>query len=143
MRIWSLHSKYLDTKGLIALWRETLLAKKVIEGKTKGYKHHPQLNRFYDTDNPLSYINSYLNNVYLEAKKRGYCFDQHKIDTTIIHNKLLVSNGQLEYEKQHLLAKLKIRDMKKYQELVDLKEVETHPLFYTQEGNVEDWEKIK
>ena len=31
MRIWSLHPKYLDAKGVVALWRETLLAKNVLE----------------------------------------------------------------------------------------------------------------
>ena len=38
MRIWSLHPKYLDTNGFIALWRKALLAKKVLEGKNKGYR---------------------------------------------------------------------------------------------------------
>ena len=52
MRIWSLHPKYLDTKGLVALWRETLLAKHVLEGKTKGYRNHPQLDRFKKAQNP-------------------------------------------------------------------------------------------
>jgi len=45
MRLWSLHPKYLDSKGLVALWREGLLAKKVLEGGTKGYRNHPQLER--------------------------------------------------------------------------------------------------
>jgi len=44
MRIWSLHPKYLDSKGMVALWREALLAKQVLLNKTKGYKNHPQLN---------------------------------------------------------------------------------------------------
>jgi len=61
MRIWSLHPKYLDTKGLVELWRETLLAKHVLEGKTKGYKNHPQLNRFKIYSKPLEAINFYLN----------------------------------------------------------------------------------
>jgi hypothetical protein len=60
MRIWSLHPEYLDTKGLVSLWRETLLAKKVLEGKTEGYKNHPQLIRFKKSDNPLKHINQYL-----------------------------------------------------------------------------------
>jgi hypothetical protein len=46
MRIWSIHPKYLDIKGLVALWREALLAKHVLEGRTKGYRNHPQLDRF-------------------------------------------------------------------------------------------------
>jgi hypothetical protein len=33
MRIWSLHPKYLDSKGLVALWRESLLAKNVLRDK--------------------------------------------------------------------------------------------------------------
>jgi hypothetical protein len=36
MRLWSLHPKYLDTKGLVALWREGLLALSVLQ---KGKYH--------------------------------------------------------------------------------------------------------
>ncbi len=67
MRIWSIHPKYLDTKGLVALWRETLLAKNVLTGNTKGYKNHPQLLRFKNTENPLDAINQYLTEIYKEA----------------------------------------------------------------------------
>ena len=41
MKLWSIHPKYLDAKGLVALWREALLAQKVLDGKTEGYKNHP------------------------------------------------------------------------------------------------------
>lgn len=43
MRLWSLHPQYLDAKGLVALWREGLLAQAVLAGQTRGYKRHPQL----------------------------------------------------------------------------------------------------
>lgn len=56
MRLWSIHPQYLDAKGLLALWREALLAKHVLEGSTKGYKNHPQLIRFKETDNPIGFI---------------------------------------------------------------------------------------
>ena len=59
MRLWSIHPKYLDTKGLVAVWRESLLAKKVLEGKTKGYKNHPQLIRFINSENAIELINTY------------------------------------------------------------------------------------
>jgi hypothetical protein len=36
MRLWSLHPKYLDAKGLVAVWR--LLAKKVSKEKQKDTK---------------------------------------------------------------------------------------------------------
>ena len=80
MRIWSVHPKYLDKKGLVALWRESLLAKHVLEDKTKGYKNHPQLNRFKQHQQPLHAINYYLSIVQEEATKRGYRFNQEKID---------------------------------------------------------------
>ncbi|HKX52383.1 MAG TPA: pyrimidine dimer DNA glycosylase/endonuclease V [Nitrosospira sp.] len=37
MRLWTLHPRYLDTKGLVAAWREALLAQKVLSGLTSGY----------------------------------------------------------------------------------------------------------
>jgi hypothetical protein len=43
MRLWSLHPQYLDPAGLVAVWREGLLARAVFAGQTTGYKHHPQL----------------------------------------------------------------------------------------------------
>ena len=69
MRLWSIHFKYLDSKGLVALWREAFLAKKVLEGKTKGYKNHPQLERFRNSSNPISSINSYLEKYLKRLKK--------------------------------------------------------------------------
>jgi hypothetical protein len=79
MRLWSIHPKYLDTKGLVAVWRESLLARKVLEGKTKGYKHHPQLNRFIDSNNALETINQYLYEIYKESVIRKYNFDKTRI----------------------------------------------------------------
>ena len=39
MRLWSLRPKYLDSQGLVALWREGLLAQAVLRGKTRGYRN--------------------------------------------------------------------------------------------------------
>ena len=41
MRLWTLHPQYLDPRGLVALWREALLAQKVLLGRTRGYRAHP------------------------------------------------------------------------------------------------------
>src|SRR4029079_12177411 len=106
MRLWSLHPKHLDAKGLVALWRETLLAKKVLEGKTKGYKNHPQLNRFKTLKRPLHSINYYLFIVLKEARARGYNFDATKI-AEFKRSKITVTSGQIEFETKHLLRKLK------------------------------------
>ena len=78
MRLWSLHPKYLDSKGLVALWREGLLARAVLKGETKGYKNHPQLIRFKNHENPLAAINTYLLNVYRESERRFYNFNRKK-----------------------------------------------------------------
>jgi len=139
MRIWSIHPKYLDSKGLVALWRETLLAKKVLEGKTKGYKNHPQLNRFKNSVNAVDCINHYLNFVYDESVKRGYNFDKKKI-SDFIQCELNVSNGQLKYEFNHLLKKLKLRDTERYNELSGIADIEANPFFKIIDGEIEDWE---
>src|ERR1700748_894 len=101
MRLWSLHPKYLDPQGLVALWRETLLAQKVLAGKTKGYRNHPQLLRFKEEAKPLACIGTYLMFIHAEAKSRGYNFDGAKILKTLSpksKKKMRVTNGQMEYE---------------------------------------------
>jgi len=149
MRLWSLHQKYLDHKGLLAVWREGLLAKKVLEGKTKGYKFHPQLDRFEKQEEVLLAINNYLQEIFFESLIRQYKFNKNKIDKKTISlidqrikKKIPVTTGQIDHERNHLLAKLKIRDEKKYKELLKIKKIELHPLFKIVKGNVEKWEKI-
>jgi hypothetical protein len=142
MRLWSIHPKYLDAKGLVALWRETLLAKHVLEGKTKGYKNHPQLYRFQKSPKPLDAINGYLAIIHQEALSRQYHFDKQKIDWSFLPTSLRVTKGQLQYESAHLLSKIKSRDPKKYEELKTLLFFDPHPLFNLIEGDTEDWEII-
>ena len=140
MRLWSLHPKYLDTKGLVALWREALLAKHVLEGKTKGYVHHPQLARFRKAQRPVEAINQYLVAVYDEAVSRNYKFDKSKIDMRFVPITIPVTSGQVSYEKGHLLEKLKIRDTLFYKKLMEEDVIDTHPLFEMIDGGVEEWE---
>ncbi len=143
MRIWSLHPGYLDSKGLVALWRETLLAKHVLEGKTRGYQNHPQLDRFKATRHPLHHINSYLAAVLEEAKYRGYNFDESKIGSSVEVKFIPVTTGQILYEKGHLLEKLRVRDLAKYHKLNEIIDLQLHPLFNLIEGDVEAWEITK
>lgn len=142
MRIWSIHPKYLDAKGLVALWRETLLAKKVLQGRTKGYKNHPQLIRFANSVYTLDLIDQYLKTVFEEAFRRGYQFDYSKINVNASSGNIPVTKGQIAYEKKHLLKKLEIRDKRKFYELSQEKEIDPHPLFKFVEGEVEDWERL-
>jgi len=79
MRLWSLHPSLLDAKGIVALWREALLAQKVLQGKTKGYRHHPQLQRFRQCGEPMAAITTYLWAVHDEAIARHYAFDASRI----------------------------------------------------------------
>jgi hypothetical protein len=140
MRIWSIHPKYLDAKGLVALWREALLAKNVLEGKTIGYKNHPQLIRFKCCKKPIDAINNYLAIVHQEATRRQYNFDKEKINWDFEPDSLSVTKGQIEFESTHLLNKLKTRDPNKYLELKRLKTFEPHSLFTLIDGNIEEWE---
>ena len=142
MRIWSLHPKYIDSKGLVALWRETLLAKNVLEGKTKGYKNHPQLDRFKVAKSSVAAINYYLQYVWVEASNRGYNFDKNKFTLFEDVDKIHLTTGQLNFEREHMLRKLKTRDFKMYQKLVNITKPEIHPLFKLIEGDIEPWERM-
>ena len=143
MRLWSLHPCYLDAKGLVALWREGLLAKKVLDGATQGYRNHPQLIRFRDSGEPQAQIDRYLHAVLIESRVRGYRFDATKLSAeaeTVAP--MRVTAGQLGYEWQHLLAKLKTRDPERYDRFAALESPEPHPSFVTEPGPVADWERI-
>jgi hypothetical protein len=144
MRLWSIHPCYLDARGLVALWREGLLAKKCIEGKTKGYMNHPQLERFKNYIEPIRAIDSYLYYVYLEGSKRKYRFDIRKINTNSPLSKIIpVSQGQLEFEFIHLCNKLKIRAPNMFENICKnfKDEIIPNPIFYVIPGEVEEWEK--
>src|SRR5579872_5734004 len=140
MRLWSLHPQYLDAKGLVALWREALLAQAVLQGKTKGYKHHPQLKRFQEAPSPRRYIAAYLKEVHAEATRRGYSFDDSKIgrSTGVRARSLKVSRGQLGYEWEHLDKKLKKRSPKWRSQFAATKKPEWHPLFRVVPGSIAD-----
>jgi len=140
MRLWSLHPKYLDSKGLVALWRESLLAKHVLAGQTKGYKNHPQLLRFKAAKSPVDLINQYLGEVYREAINRNFHFDKEKINWSFRKSSLPVTKGQLNFEVKHLLSKLEKRDHDKYRELKGIARHDSHPVFNVVEGEVEAWE---
>jgi hypothetical protein len=142
MRLWSIHPGYLDSKGLVALWRESLLAQSVLGEKTKGYKNHPQLVRFKAAKDPLGAIADYLRSVADEAERRGYNFDRSKIIDKRFGGKIPVTKGQVEYELMHLSGKLKKRDPELYARLNRVETVRLHPLFIQVDGEVEEWEVL-
>ena len=145
MRLWSIHPQYLDRQGLLACWRESLLAKAVLEGKTKGYTNHPQLIRLKDSGKPIVAVKLYLDWLADEADHRRYHFDRNKIrhgkKVEFLDKPILVSTGQLEYEWDHLLAKVKTRDPKWYQQLQKNNIISPHPLFNIWTGDIESWER--
>ncbi len=140
MRLWSLHPSFLDAKGLVALWREALLAQHVLHGKTKGYRHHPQLQRFHKCKYPKAAIATYLADVQKEAARRGYNFNKEKILEKPKRIKITVTEGQVAYELQHLKNKLKLRDPKQLHAIEKLS-LQLHPLFTLTRGDVEPWER--
>ncbi len=145
MRIWSIHPHYLDTKGLVSLWREALLAQKVLQGKTKGYKNHPQLERFKNSNFPLEFIGSYLECVWREAHKRGYSFDNSKIQTKLptgSRKKIKVTEDQIKFEIMHLKRKLRKRSPSYYLQMKKEKQIMIHPIFRKVPGAIESWEVL-
>lgn len=140
MRLWTIHPRYLDARGLVALWRETLLAQKVLQGNTKGYRNHPQLIRFKEQTDPVAHVATYLRVVHKEAVSRGYNFDVSKIAPSRSRKRIKCSKGQLLFEWQHLKRKLKLRDPRKHAEIKQ-SNPEAHPLFVIVDGEVESWER--
>jgi len=143
VRLWSIHPKYLDVKGLVALWRETLLAQAVLAGQTRGYRNHPQLDRFKAHSAPLPAMSSYLTEIHGEAVTRGYSFDQTKIGPVKPVSTIEVTTGQRDLEWQHLLAKLEVRSPDLFQTWRRMKTPECHPLFTLIPGPVADWERAE
>jgi hypothetical protein len=141
MRIWTLHPQYLDRQGLLALWREGLLAQAVLQGKTRGYRHHPQLVRFRGLRDAVAAIATYLVTVHREAVRRGYAFDAHKINNRRTRARKAETAGQLRYEWQHLKTKLSKRSSALLSECAKVGEPLPHPLFRIVSGPVRNWER--
>lgn len=142
MRLWSIHPSYLDSKGLVAVWREGLLALHVLRGQTKGYTNHPQLIRFRNHSQPVAAISIYLHAIADEAESRQYSFKREKLEPFSTIEPMTVTLGQVEYETEHLRKKLFVRDKARFLEHESLTEFATHPLFKIVPGEIEAWEKI-
>lgn len=141
MRLWTLHPRYLDPQGLVALWREALLAKAVLNAKTRGYRHHPQLVRFRAHASPRAAINAYLAAVHAEATARGYTFDRSKIGRVRRVTPIAVASGQVAHEWKHLMRKLAKRNPPLHRRWRRARRAAIHPLFRRVRGPVADWER--
>lgn len=142
MRLWSLHPKYLDPQGLVALWREALLAKAVLRGDTRGYTRHPQLERFQAHPRPRRAINAYLGAVHAEATRRGYRFDRTKLGPGGALDPIPVASGQLTHEWSHLMAKLAARSPALLPQWASVARPDVHPLFRAEPGPIAGWERV-
>ncbi|MDE0213989.1 MAG: pyrimidine dimer DNA glycosylase/endonuclease V [Deltaproteobacteria bacterium] len=140
MRLWSLHPRYLDARGLVALWREALLAQAVLAGTTAGYRNHPQLLRFRQHPAPLSSIAQYLRIVHAESAARGYRFDRRRIARRRTSRQINVPQGQMEFEWRHLMDKLSRRSPRRHEELLAETSPLPHPLFHVVPGGIAEWE---
>ena len=169
MRIWSLHPCLLDRRALVACWRETLLAQKVLRGLTRGYTNHPQLIRFRAHPQPLEAVAAYLSGLADEADARGYSFNRALIgagENSTGKNssgkndtdkncadkagnpyasvaRIPVPLGQLEYELAFLRHKVAGRDPEWEHRLSERLAACAHPLFEVVPGAIEPWEKTK
>lgn len=141
MRLWTIHPRYLDAKGLVAAWREGLLAQKVLAGGTRGYVNHPQLARFRAQTRPIQVVAAFLAGLAAEAQRRGYRFDAAKIFRHKFAGRIIETRGQLLYEWKHLQAKLRMRSPALYQKLKSIPCPKPHPLFRIVPGGVREWER--
>ncbi|WP_116115652.1 pyrimidine dimer DNA glycosylase/endonuclease V [Austwickia chelonae] len=141
MRLWSVSPDQLDRAALVAGWREGLLAQKVLLGHTKGYRAHPQLQRFRALGDPIAGITTWLHGLADAADARGYRFDRSRVvllaDPTL---RMELTDGQLSYEWAHLSAKVAARDPAWAATLVGVS-ARAHPVFDVRPGPIADWER--
>ena len=143
MRLWSLHPRYLDARGLVAVWREGLLARAVLRGATRGYRNHPQLERFREHASPRRAIDAYLHVICDEADGRGYDFDRRKLGPRRRVKPIAVTRGQLRYEWQHLMRKLKLRSPASFRKWNGAIRPARHALFASRPGPIARWERVE
>ena len=143
MRLWTLHPRYLDAQGLVALWREALLAREVLRGRTDGYRQHPQLKRFRLCTSARSAINCYLAAVHADAQSRGYKFDRSKLGRVASMQSIIATDGQVQYEWSWLLAKLQRRSPTVYRRHLEISLPAAHPLFHVVSGPIAEWERVQ
>ncbi|WP_221584025.1 pyrimidine dimer DNA glycosylase/endonuclease V [Microbacterium sp. G2-8] len=142
MRLWSLHPRHLDRAGLVAAWREALLAQAVILSPGRGYSNHPQLRRFQQTEDPLAAIGDFLTAIVDDADARGYRFVREKILATGSRAELTVTTGQLAYEWSHLSEKLRRRSPDVWERWQGIHAPDPHPSFVVVDGPIAEWEKV-
>ncbi|MDT7896190.1 MAG: pyrimidine dimer DNA glycosylase/endonuclease V [Desulfurococcales archaeon] len=144
MRLWSIDPEYIDPIGLVALWRESILALKVIKGHTKGYRNHPQLYRFRVSRDPIRAINTYIYYIWLEGIRRGYRFGNDKFDAALVDPsiRISISDSQVRYEVLHLLKKVYIRSRRWLDRIASNSCFKPHPIFRVVPGDIEPWEKL-
>lgn len=144
MRLWSFQPEHLDSAGLVACWREALLAQAVLADRTRGYRSHPQLERFRASADPAAAIGCYLSVVQAEASRRGYAFDASKIDRAgAAVSRIVVPRGQVEYEWALFRKKVSARDRAAYARVEGIAFPRIHPLFRIVPGGIAGWERPK
>jgi hypothetical protein len=143
MRLWTIHPQYLDAQGLVALWREALLARAVLREQTRGYRHHPQLERFKAHASPRCAISAYLAAIHSEATARGYHFDKRKIGPLRSVDSISATTGQISFEWRHLMAKLAVRNRVLRLQWRTVRVPLCHPLFKPVPGLIAEWERTR
>jgi hypothetical protein len=139
LRLWTLHPRHLDAAGLVALWREGLLARAVLAGLTRGYRHHPQLTRFRAEARPVACLDTYLSAVCDEADRRGYRFDRSKLGRARVRGRITATRDQLDFEWMHLKRKLHQRARASLAHAAA--RPSPQPLFRLVRGPVAEWER--
>jgi len=145
MRLWTLHPRYLDSRGLVSLWREALLAQAALAGKAGSFGSHPQLARFRQARSAKDAIRSYLLAIHAESLRRGFRFTLERIDGSGEQGArdagvLVVTRGQLDYEWEQLRDRLRKRSPAALLKTSEPFCPDPHPLFQVVRGPVAAWE---
>lgn len=120
-------------------WHEGLLAQKVLQGRTTGDCHHPQVDRARSCPDAVAAIVSYLHALADEADTRGYHFGRARIPGPVTPVEPIdVTTGQLDLELAHPCAKVAARAR---EWLPRVGVARAHPSFRVLHGPGEPWER--
>lgn len=130
MRIWKVHPKYLDQKGLSGQWFEAIIAKNSLISKDGYWYNNPQMDIFKNSEDPIDAVNSYLEEVWVEGIRRGYKFKSEYFDDYCPLVTIPITHEDLYSDMNLLGDRVHKRDIDWYNDIwMTGMRVVPHPLF--------------
>ena len=139
MRLWSLSTRQRLIEWVFSRYgAKVCLRRKCSWDKRRAIDFILNLIGFA-SENWTATIGAYLWAVLDEARSRGYNFDASRIATERLPISISVTRGQLDFERQRLMKKLRTRDQDRFR-ILGAAVARPHPILRVVAGGLEPWE---